>query len=278
MPSPSIRCREIESTDLDPIATLLFEGFRPQHRRPFWVAALDKLRHRSLPDGVPRYGMMLEADGQPVGVLLLLYALVEGRLRCNVSSWYVQPDFRAYGAMLVSRALRRRDVTYTNLTPAPHTWSLLEAQGYHRYCQGLFYALPMLSLRGGSASIERIAPGPAADTEQGLLQAHAALGCISLMVTAAGTSHPFVFAPRRRRGVPYALLAYCRDPADLTRFAGPIGRDLARRGFPLVALDADGPVPGLAGLFRARKPKFYRGPDRPRLGDIAYSERALFGV
>ena len=67
--------------------------------------------------------------------------------------------------------------------------------------------------------------------------------------------------------------------ADVARFAGPIGRYLALRGRPFVIIDANGPIPGLIGkYFDDTMPKYFRGPARPRLGDLAYTEAALFGV
>ena len=50
--------------------------------------------------------------------------------RCNLSSWYVEPSFRAYAPLLVSQALRHKHVTYLNVSPAPHTLPIIEAQGF----------------------------------------------------------------------------------------------------------------------------------------------------
>jgi hypothetical protein len=58
-----------------------------------------------------------------------------------------------------------------------------------------------------------------------------------------------------------------------------MGRFLAMRGRPLVVIDANGPIPGLVGKYLdARQPKYFKGPDRPRLGDLVYSETAMFGI
>jgi hypothetical protein len=44
-------------------------------------------------------------------------------------------------------------------------------------------------------------------------------------------------------------------------------------------VDANGPVAGLGGrYFAERLPKYFRGPVEPRLGDLAYTEAALFGI
>ena len=82
-----------------------------------------------------------------------------------------------------------------------------------------------------------------------------------------------------KSAIPCAQLIYCRDIADFVRFAGPIGRFLALRGRPLVIVDANGPIAGVAGTYRrGTAPKYFRGPLRPRLGDLAYTEYALLGV
>jgi hypothetical protein len=66
---------------------------------------------------------------------------------------------------------------------------------------------------------------------------------------------------------------------DFVRFARPIGLFLARHtGRFLVLLDANGPVQGLVGKYFAGKAnRYFCGLDRPRLGDLAYTEISLFG-
>ena len=52
-----------------------------------------------------------------------------------------------------------------------------------------------------------------------------------------------------------------------------------RRGRPVVIVDANEPIPGLVGVFRrGSKPKYFKGPQRPRLGDLAYTEYGILGV
>ncbi len=117
-------------------------------------------------------------------------------------------------------------------------------------------------------------------SEQDILQRHAEHGCISLWCETAGRAYPFVFRPRLvKRAIPCAQLIYCRDVADFVRFAGPIGRYLARRGKPFVIIDSNGAIPGLIGTFRpGSMAKYFKGPQRPRLGDLAYTEYVVLGV
>ena len=224
----------------------------------------------------------------PVGVILLIFTTVhfdgKTRVQCNVSSWYVDPQFRVYGTMLISHALKYKHVTYFNVTADPLTFPILEAQGYQRYCDGRVVAVPALCARPVGCRVEAITtdvrPGddmPRSEVE--LLLTHAAYGCVSVVCEAGGRRYPFVFALRRKLGVvPFAFLIYCRDVADFAHFAGSLGWFLARRGVLLVIVDADGPIRELAGVYLNRNPKYFKGPDRPRLGNMAYSERAMFGV
>jgi hypothetical protein len=287
-PLPRIRCRQIETGDIPAVATLLTRGF-PNRNRQFWLHALDQLTRREPPDDLPKYGYLLETKAEVVGAILMICSAIRAgealAPRCNLSSWYVEPTFRAYAPLLVSHALRHKEVTYLNVSAAPHTWPIIEAQGFSRYTEGLFVSLPALKgLCGGEqadvfAASERL-PVAVDAFEQKMLLQHAEHGCISLWCVAGERAYPFVFRPRLVKGfIPCAQLIYCRDIADFARFAGPIGRRLAWCGKPIVIVDSAGKIPGLVGIFRrGSKPKYFKGPQRPRLGDLAYTEYAIMGV
>jgi plasmid stabilization system protein ParE len=284
--SPTIRCRQIADADLPGIADLLKRGFGSRRTLGFWRRALTCLQARSAPADMPRYGYVLESGRNPVGVILLIFAATPGNgaMRANVSSWYVDPRFRGYAPLLVSQALKLKSVTYMNISAVRHTWPILQAQGYRRYSNGIFVAFA--ALRGSGDDRARLLAAatrpdaPFEPFERDLLLEHAAYGCVSFWCETPERAFPFVFRPRRVKGViPCAQLVYCRDVADVARFAGRIGRLLALRGRPFVVIDANGPIAGLPGkYFDETMPKYYRGPARPRLGDLAYTEAALFGI
>jgi hypothetical protein len=287
-PVPGIRCRQIDEGDVAAVADLLTRGF-PNRNRQFWQHALDQLTRREPPRGLPKYGYLLETGGVPVGAILLICSTMPagGTLapRCNLSSWYVEPAFRAYAPLLVSHALRHKEVTYLNVSAAPHTWPIIEAQGFSRYSDGIFICFPALSRAAAGEKIDvfdaQHRPAvPFEPFEADVLQQHAEHGCISLWCATPERAVPFVFRPRLVKGfIPCAQLIYCHDIADFARFAAPIGRYLALRGRPVVIVDANAPIPGLVGIFRrGSKPKYFKGPQRPRLGDLAYTEYAILGV
>jgi hypothetical protein len=291
MPAVKPRFREIQESDLEAIADLLTRGF--VHRsRQYWMRGLRRQGARSLPPDVPRFGYLMESDGKPVGCLLLIYSTktIDGTttICCNNSSWYVDPEFRNYAALFASMTQKRKDVTYFNVTPATATWPILEAQGFRIYCRGLYFSFPILSRNGRGMRVEAVTPDTAAvaglpDDELLLLKRHAGYGCLSLVCRTADEVLPFVFFPlRKRRGIiplPALQLGFCREISDFAGCTGAIGRYLLRRGSPVVILDANGPIAGLAGIYsEARGRKYFKGPHQPRLGDLADTELAIFGM
>ena len=104
--------------------------------------------------------------------------------------------------MLTSHALAHKNVTFLNISPAPHTWPILEAQGYTRFGSGQFIAIPALA--GGLLETQvrtvtpDIQPGDGlSPSEVELLVAHVP-NTVVLAVTCDATDgrHPFVFGRR----------------------------------------------------------------------------------
>jgi hypothetical protein len=286
---PNIRCREIGPADLDAIADLLTRGFAVRSRE-YWMCGLRRQSIRCVPEGFPRFGYMLDHEGKPVGVLLLIYTARHNggdiSIRCNLSSWYVEPAFRNYPPMLTMVAQRHKHVTYVNISPAHWTWRTIEAQGFRAYCRGLFYSFPALSCPAKGTRIEvvqhdaEVVDGlPEADVA--LLARHAAYGCLSLVCRGAdGRCSPFILQPLRIRRikVPAMQLIYCADVASYVDCIGAIGRFLLRRGQISVALDSNGRMNELVGFYRSsRHRRYFKGPQPPRLADLSDTELALYG-
>jgi hypothetical protein len=284
-PQAQIRCREIQDGDFPAVAELLSRSFtRPELQ----LRRLRRLAERDAPGGLPKIGYLLESKDALVGVILMICSTIakDGMsiIRCNLSSWHVEPDYRAYAPLLIAQALKYKGVTYVNVSARPATWPIVEAQGFSRYSKGVFIAIPALSRGTAPARLMRIRPGMALGDDIGsfegaLLSEHAGFGCLSILCRAADGAHPFVFARRDLKGVlPSVQLVYCRSIEDFVRHARRIGWYLAARGICCVQIDANGPIAGLTGrYFSDRMPKFVRGGDGPRQGDLAYTNIALFG-
>jgi hypothetical protein len=284
-----IRCREIGIADLDAVAHLLAHGFT-RHSRDWWMAGLRRQSVRDVPEGFPRFGYMLDYDGTPVGVLLLIYTARDDggaiSIRCNLSSWYVQPAYRNYAPMLTKVAQRHDHVTYVNISPADWTWPTIETQGFHAYCRGLFFSFPALSrpakgMRVAIVSRDVNAVDGLSEADVAILTRHAAYGCLGLVCRGAdGRGYPFVLQSMRlkeRIAPPAMQLIYCHDMADYVACAGAIGRFLLRRGKVVVALDANGRMNDLVGFYRERRRKYFKGPQCPRLADLSDTELVIYG-
>lgn len=289
-PLPKIRCREIDGPDVGDVIELLTRGYRtmgfPASIRHYWARGLDRLSRHTPPEGFPKCGYVLESNNKIVGAVLTIFSKVpagtERITRCNIAGIYVDPEFKTFAALLHAQAIRRKDVTYLSL-PGPLVRPMVEAQGFIRYSNGQFVALPVLHLKSSEPGARVVAADAKLDVpydsfERDLLLDHSQYGCISLWCVTATEAVPFVFLRLKVNGIiPCARLVYCRSVEDFVRFAGLIGRHLVLRGTPFVIIDANGPIPGLLGrYFEGRRPKYFKGPVRPRHGDLAYTHLSIF--
>jgi hypothetical protein len=284
---PRVSWRQIEEADLAGVVALLARGF-PIRDSAYWQRAITRLGAHRGPPGLPHYGFLLECGGAPVGVVLTIGSVRpagdEPAVLCNLSSWYVEPAFRAYAPLLIAAAARHKDVTFVNVSPAPHTVPIVEVQGFKRYTNGQFVAVPALARAPGGVDVrlhdgDEAPQAPCDSVEIELVRAHRAYGCIALWAITPDRAFPFVFLPRRVSGaIPCVELVYCTSLATFIRFARPLGCALLRRGRAFILIDAPGAIAGLPGqFFSGKRPKYCRGAP-PRVGDLAYTEIPMFGL
>jgi hypothetical protein len=291
LPSTSINivARQIGDADVSAAVNLLKRGYGNARTREFWENVFACLGSRSVPAGFPRYGYVIERDGELVGIMLLIFSSIwendEAKIRCCGSSVYIDPAFRLFAPLLTKKALGYKGVTVLNLTPAEHTHKMIEISGFKRFSNGIYVAVPLFSRAPKDIPVHiidaRTRPKVSFDRhERDLLLEHINYGCKSVWCVTPERAYPFAFRVRRAKHVPCAQLVYCRDIDDFVRFARPIGSFIARStGRVLVLLDANAPIPGLVGkYFVGKAPRYFHGPDRPRLGDLAHTEVAMFGV
>jgi hypothetical protein len=273
----AVVCRRIGDADIEGVAALLARGF-PERAPEYWSRAMRVLRDRDAPEGLPRYGFGVFDNGEPVGALLLIASVGDdGAARGNLSSWYVEPRFRAYSSMMQAMALRLPNLTLFNISPAPHTIDTIEAAGFKSYSTGAFIALAGSGPSARKTRVRRLSRADVLDDDR--LSRLASAGCLVLEAAAGGelSRHAFLPRPLRWNMIPAAQLVYSPSVEGFVALARPLGRRLLASGFPFVAIDATGPVAGLGGVFRRGQPKMFRGPRPPRLGDLSDSELVYFG-
>jgi hypothetical protein len=266
-----VRCRPIVEADLDGLADLLARGF-PRSNRHYWTAGFARWRSLPVVDGVPRYGYALEGETGLVGAILLISSRRGGRIISNLSSWYVDPLWRAHSAMLISAATKLRHVIYLNASPAPHTWQTLQMQGFKPYNFGrsAVFAWP------GKGQVSEAIPEDLPEAQ--LLRDHRAMGALSLTALVGGIVSPFVFKPRRldRPKVKVMDMIFCRDIADFERCLPALAKHFLWQG--VLGFLIDGRIEGIGSHYvEGKEPRYYKGPQAPALGDLAYTEKTLFG-
>lgn len=290
-PTPAkIRCRQITELDLASVAALLAEGF-PRRKVKYWQVGLKRMAGRKVPENTPQFGYCLDVEGSLVGVILMISSErpVDGinATFTNLASWYVEPDYRAYAHQLAAMALKNKTTSYSNVTAAPSTWDVVEKQGYVKYCNGLFFAAaalarPKASVRISDFKTVAMRADVRAMDDFGLLQRHAQWGCTVLLVEEAGKRSGFIFRRFAMRSglikLPAMSVISAPGQSEVIRLAGNFGRHFAAKAAPLLAFDANGPVPGLSGFYTERRGrKFAKGPHGRGLCDLADTELAIFG-
>ena len=266
-----VHCRPIGENDLDGLADLLTRGY-PRSRHDSWTRGFARWKNLPLVEEVPRYGYMLEGGFGPVGVILLISSKRGNQIICNLSSMYVEPQWRAHSSLLISLATKLKHVTYLDVSPAPHDWRALQAQGFAPYNFGrsVLFALP------GRGTVSDDIPDDLAEAQ--LLRDHRAMGWVSLTVEKDGIVSPFVFKPHRldRPAVQVMDVMFCRGADDLNRCASALARHFLPQGRMGFLVDGDMEAM-LSHYVEGREPRYFKGPYRPILGDLAYTEKAIFG-
>ncbi len=288
MTVPTVLCREIADHELGRVARFLDRGF-PRAAGEGWNfgRVLNVLARRRLQPLLPRFGFMLESDGELVGAVLQMCThMADGtppQTRCAMSSWVVTPEFRPYAPLLAARAMRIPGATYLNMTPAAHTVPILEAQGYQPLFHGRMITFPASGRVRERTVIRRFSPSadrsvlPALEWD--LMAFHADCGCRCVTCDAGGGTYPFVFMLQSGRGpMRIAHLMYCRHIDDYARFSHPLARHMAPFGIAAVTVSSDAYIGGMRNVRDTGGAIYCKGPHPPRVGDLAYSERVFFGI
>ena len=269
-----VKCRQIVESDLAALSGMLTDGFQI-HPRDFWDKSLARIAARPAIEDMPRIGYALETESGLVGVILTLWSRRGDEMVCALSSWYVdRPYRRPHATSLPITATSIDGPLYLNTSPADHTRKSMSSMGWMQYNFGRSVAFPALTWGGGKVS-EDI---PHNLPERTLLEDHRAWGCVSIVCRKDGTDFPFVFRARKvtRFNVPIMELIYCRDTSDFERCGAALGRWFLGRG--TLGFILDGKVKGMPSVYgEGKEPRLYKGPHKPRLNDLAYSEKVLVG-
>ena len=277
--------RPIGPADLPEVVTLLTEGF-PGRPRAYWEVGLTRLGERAEPPGTEQYGYVIDHGGL-TGVILAIssdHATPEGpRVYTNISSWAVRPSSGILDALqLLRRAASAPEATVTTLSAVPDTLKMMRRLGFQCWTEGQVVGIGTASTgRAGVLDLEAARAAGLDERRASVLANHAAMGCLTPCLQVRDGLTPLIFLPRRiERPVPVraAQLIYCAHLTDLLPHTAVVWRWLAARGYPLMIVDASGPLPGIRGrYYPGRAAKYYRGPNPGMDCDHTYSEMVYLG-
>lgn len=274
--------REITDDDLAAVRDLLVEGF-PLRSGDYWTKGLANLRSLRRVKGFPRYGYLVDADHAPQGLLLTITSDhgVDGA-RTNFSSWYVREQYRQFALALFRHALELENTTFINPSPSDRVAPILKAFGFKPYTAGVLMLDLRTAMRSGFSRVavqrldtRRIAALSEPDGQ--IAEDHLRMGCDVLRFETECRAGLVI---HRRKWVKHALpcsQVILADPHLMIDLAGPAMRAFARRGSLLAFRDVSPAVEPAVGRVFGRGIRYFKGAHAPPVGDLSYSELAVFG-
>jgi acetoacetyl-CoA synthetase len=238
---------------------------------------------------------VLTVGPQIVGFLGVIYsrhgtAGQDAALVCNLTSWYIRPEYRGWGSFLLAAAMRDKGTTYTSLTPGPETRAMMKALGFAALEKRRLF-LPLLNagtFRTDHLHLEyeheRIR-GLLNERDRRIFDDHAAYDLLHL-VAREGPTYAYLILKRRviRSGrlirVPASELLYCSDPRILVRHFERIKLAVLRRQRTLVFASHEGFVPtSIRSAHKAKHDRYRSSGGRPSSNlDLLYSELVLLPI
>jgi acetoacetyl-CoA synthetase len=227
----AVHVRRATADDTPRIVELLREGFGPDEREPQTWSAL--LSYEWISEK-PNLGFVLMAGERIVGFVGTVFSRRKDVVVCNLSSWYVLPKYRGWGALLLRAALQDETVSYVSLTPGPeaaatfralHFWPVERKKIYllpFADAETLLHRRPELELRHERIR-ELLSP-----EERRIFDDHQPYDCLHLVVR-DGAEHAYVVCKKRPfrrpylKNVPghsllsYSEVLYCSAPELLSR-------------------------------------------------------------
>lgn len=239
----------------------------------------------------PDHGFVLREAGRLVGYIGTIYAdrPAGGRVErfCNLSSWFVLPEFRNHSLKLLMACQKDREVTYTNLSARPVVQKIHEALRYRRLGRYKLFTPPLAQLwpalwrrpRGlgfitDPSRIRDLLP----DSDRTIFDHHLPTQCRHMLIEEGSRSCYVVWNRRIKKMVPFSEILYLSDRQLFRRhWESAKLRILWRDRTPSLAIDEHvlgGEPPKM--FLRYERITMFKSPRlEPAQIDNLYSELAL---
>ena len=278
------RVRAVDDRDEGEVCRLLSAGFG--HKLPWHRMFNHKWQH----DVMPR-GFVLTANDKIVGFIGLICVVrhLAGKsgLVCNLSSWYVQPDYRGWSNALIAAATQFEGVTYTSLTPGPIARRILLAMGFVTLDKETHYLPPFLQVMTLSKRAQLIFD-PAemrpllSETRRLVLDDHSRYDCLPMLLIDGDETAFAVFRRRLYRGrffsVPYSEMLHCSADNLMDRYLERVKLGVMRRQRSVLMTVGKQYIPTSYGITVSGRNLFRSETFAAHELDKLYSELALLPI
>jgi len=278
-----MRVRPVDQAEIPAVATFLHTAIDARLNVAQWRA----LFTYDWPGVKPDHGFVVAVGGEIKGFIGTLYAerniAGEPRMFCNLSSWFVAPEIRGAGALLLMAATRRRNCIYTNFTTTAEASALMLRAGF-RQIGAVKHLLPPLAQTATLARslAARVATHPAVvavrlDSAQRRLFEDHKQTCGHLLLEDQDQTLYVITRRRVKRNVPLTEVMYVSTPALFQRHLERV-KLVALRRDRTAALACDDRFLDVAPRLgmRVARPIFCKGDPFPDAAiDNLYSELVL---
>lgn len=276
----------IDGANLAHALDLLVRGF-PRRPLRFWEQAVERIARYNRGSGQSSIGQFLVVRGKRVGVVLTLSGQSQqaGGERygvANLSSWYIDPEYRRLAPLMLRNLVRDENTVFTDLTPSARVIPMLPPLGFRPLNAGIAaIALPVAALtRIGDArvsNLEDLEERVLTPDTRARLERNAEFGATAVVLSVGNKHCPLLFVSQTLRQLPAAQLIYCEDNSVLRKQIGAVARFLLKQGKLVLIVDIplDYQAPGVH--FLGRGLKFAKGGCFDNRTDYAGSELLVVG-
>lgn len=207
-----VEIRKANANDQEAIVALLEKFYPgvPNHWRKLFAP-----RAWQVEDDFP--GFIIVDNNKVVGFLGTIFSehnAAQGKERiCNLTTWYVEPAYRQHGMALFLKVMKLPNVSWSNLTAAPHTHEWLIRSGFKMLqdTQTTVLPLPKLFHKKNATVTLNFSEKDLNIQNQAIYRAHQNLHCRHVLIKKNNAECYCLLVITKYKKVPLAKIYYMSD-------------------------------------------------------------------
>ncbi len=277
---------KIRSNDFERVYPLLteFKNVTGITREGWKVIFRDNWRNAE-----DHFGYFLADKGKPVGLLGMIFSTRmidrEEHKFCDLSAWYVKPEYRGHSIALLIPILGRKDLTITTFTASNRVIAVLRKLGFKDIESHIRIAIPIpLTSKNVRVTYDpEVIFSKLTGEDLRIFQNHSRLNCTHIGITTPkGFSHVMVNKVFRK-GIQLAHVDYASNRAILIDHANLIAWNVMQKtrcfGIEIGEHMLTKKIPLFSLRIKRNHPILFRSSNlKPEVIDTVHSEIQLLGL